>query len=372
MHHILVIAALLDVTVCGFAQETSSGAQETNESIEELQAAPRVSKPPSPRKKMAPAYNAPDRVTVRSSWSLDADLSFLYWMPMEENLEPAVILNTAAATTTKGKIVDFNFQYKPGFKVGLGFAMEYDNWNLSAEYTRLRAQMEMTPHLAAGEHFSPILLMPQIAGTNNYDSLREKWTLTLDIIDAYLSRSYFNGTQLSFSYFLGVRGAWIYQNLVNQFGSIGNSVRSVSTSNGIVDSTLKSDSWAVGPRVALDGRWMMSEKIRLYGNGGVDLLFTRYKLSRQESSTLLNLTYQMSEKGINTLRAHLDLELGLGWGSHFGNNRWHLDVSAGYGFQAFFDQNMFRTFYDTNSFIGEAPHGNLYIHGLIITTKVDF
>lgn len=370
MHHILITAALINVAICGFSQEISAEDQDNPPLTEEMQPPPRASKPP--RKKLTAGYNAPDRIAVRSSWSLNADLSFLYWMPMEENLEPGVILDTSAPSLTKGEIIDFDFQYKPGLKVGLGFAMEYDNWNLSAEYTRLRSRMKMRPQLSSSEHISPIILMPQITGTNNYDSLEEKWRLTLDVIDAYLSRSYFNGTQLSFSYFFGVRGAWIYQSLINQFGSIGNSVRGTSTSNGIVDSTLTSDSWAVGPRVGLDGQWMMDRGVRLYGNGGVDLLFTRYHLSRKEFSTLLNFTYQMSEKGINTLRGHLDLELGLGWGSHFGSNRWHFDLSAGYTFQAFFNQNMFRTYYNTNSFQGEAPHGNLYIQGLTATVRVDF
>jgi hypothetical protein len=332
-----------------------------------------ISQPVRPsRHRMAPAYNAPDRIAVRSSCSLNTELSFLYWMPMEENLEPGVIIDTTAPTATKGDVIDFDFQYKPGFKVGLGFGFEYDNWDFSALYTRLRSTMKTEPNVAAGRHISPLLLMPQITDDNNYDSLNEKWHLTLDFLDALLSRSYFNGTQLAFCYFFGVRGAWIYQNLINQFGSVGNTVRGISTANGIVDSNLVSDSWAVGPRAGLNGNWKIGKGARIYGNGAADLLFTRYRLSRKESSTLLDFTYDISKKEINCLRAHIDLELGLGWGSHFCDSKWHVDFSAGYTFQAFFDQNMFRTFYTSGSFIGEAPHGNLYIQGLTVTAQFDF
>ena len=249
--------------------------------------------------------------------SLNATVNFLYWMPMEDNLEAGIVVNTLETTLTKGKIIDFGFEYKPAFTVGIGYGLERDNWDFSADYTHLRSTMKISPKLSLGEHISPLLLMPQITGTNNYDSLKETWHLTFDFIDAALSRSYFNGTQLTFKYFLGLRGAWIYQNLKSQFGSLGNTVRGVSTGNGIVDSTLKSDSWAVGPRTGFNGNWIIGKGARLYGNGAIDLLFTRYQLNRLETSTLLNFTYQMSENQINTLRTHIDLELGLGWGFHF-------------------------------------------------------
>jgi hypothetical protein len=321
---------------------------------------------------LSPGYNAPDKIAVRSSWSLDTTGTFLYWMPMEENLEPGILLNTSSSTLTKGEVVDFSFSFTPAFKLGLGFGMEEDQWVFMMEYTRLRSSMKTSPNVPAGDAISPILLMPQITGSNNYNSVQQRWHLTFDFVDACLSRSYFNGTQLSFCYFFGVRGAWIYQSLVNQFGSIGNTVRGISTSMGIIDSTLKSDSWAVGPRVGLNGNWHLGKGARIYGNGAADLLFTRYKISREESSTFLGLTYDVNQRQINTLRAHIDLELGLGWGSHFGDKRWHIDFSAGYGFQAFFDQNMFRAFYATGSSVGEAPHGNLYVQGLSAKAQLDF
>lgn len=359
------IGLLTTIAITGFAdQEPSSSDQPLY--------TPKASKPTSSRNHLMPGYNAPDNVAVRSSFSLNGEISFLYWMPMEDNLEAGAIINTSEATTTQGEILNFNFDYKPGFKVGIGYGLESDHWEFSSEYLRLHSTMTTTPNLSQGEHISPIILMPQISGTNSYDSLQETWHLTLDVLDAFLSRSYFNGTQLTFDYFFGIRGAWIYQNVISQFGSIGNTVREISTASGLVDSTLKSDSWAVGPRVGLQGNWILGKGIRIYGNGAADLLFTRYSLSRKEFSSLLNLTYNISQKMINTLRTHLDLELGFGWGTHFCDRKWHLDLSAGYGFQVFFNQNMFRSFYNANSFVGETPHGNLYIQGLNITAQLDF
>jgi len=363
MKHFFIKFFLCLLTISGFGQQTKDPAAELLSPIK---------KPRPSGNNLSSGYSAPKKIAVRSSWSLDANLSFLYWMPMEDNLEPGVILNTTQATSTKGKVIDFDFEYKPGLKVGIGFDMTYDNWKACSEYTRLHSHMQINPSIPFGEHISPIILSPQITSTNNYDSVVERWNLTLDFLDLFLSRSYFNGKHLTFSYGFGLRGAWIYQSLINQFGSIGNSVRGVSTLNGIVDSTLKSDSWALGPRVTLNGNWMICNGIRVYGNSGIDLLFSRYKLSRKEFSTMSNFTYTLKELGLNTLKTHLDLEVGLGWGTHFWNSKWHIDLSAGYGFQAFFDQNMFRTFYDANSFTGQTPNGNLYVQGLTVTAQLDF
>ena len=67
----------------------------------------------------------------------------------------------------------------------------------------------------------------------------------------------------------------------------------------------------------------------------------------------------------------MDVELGLGWGSYFDCNNWHVDVTAGYGFQVFFDQNMFRNF-NEGHLVQNLPNGNLNVHGLTATIRLDF
>jgi hypothetical protein len=339
-------------------------------SQETLSPSPKRMKPS--KEKLLPAYNAPDRIAVRSSWSLDAQLSFLYWLPTEDNLEPSVLLNTHSSTEIKGDVTLFAFSYKPAFQLGIGYKTEEDNWRWMATYTRLRSTMHNSPNVPAGEHLSPILLMPQITGTNNYDELNQKWNLTLDFLDLMLSRAYYSGKELKCTYFFGLRGAWISQVMHNQFISLGNIVRGVSTPAANVVSSQQSNSWAVGPSTGIEGRWDITKKGRFFGSCTFDLLFTHYLLKRVDSSSLLNLSYQIQEQNINTLRAHIDLELGLGWGSHFADNKWYIDLSAAYGFQIFFNQNMFRTYYNSSNYVGEASYGNLYIQGLTITSRLDF
>lgn len=192
----------------------------------------------------------------------------------------------------------------------------------------------------------------------------------MDIVSWQLARSYYIGEKLSFRPFIAARAAWIRQGASLSFtrpSTEGFFVGSASSQ------TNTSHSWGVGPSLGISSNWMFREGFRLYGNGNADLLFTQY--------TRLNSTKQIAnptreifihQKNINCLRGHLEMELGLGWGTYFDCNRWHVDFSAGYSGQIFFDQNMLYLQASIPNSFSFAPYGNLYMHGLTFTARLDF
>lgn len=335
---------------------------------------------------MLPAYNAPARIDVRGSWDLYATASFIYWQLSQDNMEVAFSdsLSNAAYTTSNqvmGNQIAMDFDYKPGFKVGLGLNFEHDDWTTFAEYTRIHASNHksanandisgiVTPLLPTWGH-------PYVLGTNVYNTASENWHTNLDLIDLDLGRTYYVGTQLTFRPFFGARGAFITQNVHVEY------VNTTFTNNGtfvevpgVLDVYKRLHSWAVGPRAGVDTNWIVGRGFRFFGNANADLLYTKYKIQDKTNfvatATGTNEFFVSEEHSIN-LRTHLDLELGLGWGSYFDNNNWHIDLSAAYGFQVFFDQNMFGN-YLSASMPGRAltPIGNLYAQGLTATVRFDF
>ena len=82
------------------------------------------------------AYNAPARFDVKGTWDLFTTLSFLYWQPREDGLSLA-LSSYAEPQENPGKLFNMHFDYKPGFKIGVGSNFTHDNWNLFFEYTRL-------------------------------------------------------------------------------------------------------------------------------------------------------------------------------------------------------------------------------------------
>ena len=138
----------------------------------------------------------------------------------------------------------------------------------------------------------------------------------------------------------------------------------------MADKELKS--WGMGPEVGVNTHWNFCYGFRLYGQAEADILFTRYTTQRTfDQDISANRTVKISQDGNNTLRAHLDLELGFGWGTYLNCYKWYFDLAAGYGFQIFFDQNMFREYQVAGAF-SSVYGGNLYLHGLTVTAKFEF
>lgn len=332
---------------------------------------------------LIPAYNHPARIDVRCPWDVDVFASFIYWQAIEENLELGIVNTTplasffAGAAGLQGSVVEMDFKYKPGFKVGAGFGFDYDDWDVQAQYTWFRSHTHTSTEATVGG--ANILEMwghPVEVLGNGYNFASGHWKLRMDLVDLNLGRWYYVGKMLTFRPYFGGRAAWIRQSYAANFVNEGLGGVGGFTTNQSINQ--KSTSWAVGTEAGLDTNWIMGQGFRLYGNGMMDILFTRYnKASFAEAISgvgfAVGYSDNISERKVNTLRTHLDLELGLGWGTYIDCNNWYLDFSAGYGFQVFFDQNMFRHFEDDFSFgASRNPNGNLYIHGLTATVRLDF
>ncbi|MBI5273579.1 MAG: hypothetical protein HY860_00815 [Chlamydiales bacterium] len=323
---------------------------------------------------MVPGYNASCRINVQRSYDFFISGSFTYWQPIQENMKLGVISNTTnPLDLVNGDEVDLDFDYKPGFKVGLGMNFDYDKWDTFIEYTWFRGTEQVDVNLDPNNTQVNLLPAWQIPNFLNpeYNIGSEKWKLRMDLIDWDLARCYNVGTELCFHPFLGLRGAIINQSIRVDYINITPSDLATWPSTFIHQT---SDSWGIGPRVGLSLNWNLGKGFRLYGNGEMDILFTQYDLkSTQTSAVTVANRYIVNQNNANYLREHAELDLGLGWGTYFLSNQYHIDFSADYGFQVFFDQNMFRSIASAQA-VGKStmPNGNLYIQGLTVSVRFDF
>ncbi len=338
---------------------------------------------------MMAAYNATARIDVRGSWDFYVTGSFLYWQPIQENMELGIATSSTTATslvvgTTEnpGNVINAKFSYKPGFKVGLGMNFDYDNWDAFAEYTWFHGTHTTSSNgpVSTGGVIYALQGHPRLptVGLNGYTSASNSWQLKMDFADLNLGRAYYLGTKVSLRPAIGVRGAWIRQNSTYSYTNDGTLSQFITTGlPGSLASTATSMSWGVGPSIALDSNWMFGYGLRTFGKAEADLLYTRYNLSRLDTfSTLagvLSNQVNVNQHHVDYLRPHMNLEMGLGWGSYFDNNNWHIDLAASYGFQVFWNQNMNRKFVDdiqvATSYV---PNGDLYVQGLTATVRLDF
>jgi hypothetical protein len=303
--------------------------------------------------------------------------SFIYWNPSQENMELGIVSDAGGQfVAIDGNVVNQDFDYGPGFQVGIGANLNRDNWDVFFQYTWFRNEDTTSTSLDPNGTTVLFPLRGQPDTQNiTFFSGNEEWRLSMDLFDLELARSYYVGTVLTFRPFFGARSALIRQDLDVDYRNEATGI--IQPENLFIDQ--ESRSWAVGPRAGLNSSWMIGKGLRFFGNGSADILFTKYShLSwHQNGTTAAGVTIPkglsiVEQHGANYLRCHLDLELGFGWGMYFANNRSHVDLSAGYSFQVFFAQNMFREFTDDITYHSLTPNGDLYIHGARGTVRFDF
>lgn len=336
--------------------------------------APYTSQKEDRTSQMMAGYNAPCCIDVDQSYDLFLSGSFIYWQPRQENMELGIVSDlTDSNDIVNGKYVDLNFRYKPGFKVGLGMNFDYDQWDTFIEYTWFRSTETVRKNLNPNNteiHLIPAWQFPAFLNPT-YSSGSEKWKLRMDLIDWDLARNCFVGKKLCLRPFIGLRGAIIDQKVTVDYVNTTAAALLISPSTYVHQ---KSHSWGIGPRVGIGSNWNLGAGYRLFGNGEFDVLFTQYNLRTvQAAIDSDDSTYSLKQNNVNYLRTHVDLKLGLGWGSYFAKNKWHIDLAADYGFQVFFNQNMFRSVLSTDVVSKSIlPNGNLYIQGLTATARFDF
>lgn len=327
---------------------------------------------------MSDGYNASAQME-KDGLGIYTDASFIYWQACQDDMEIANIFNQPTPTTPFYRAVDFDFKFKPGFKLCVGGNLAYDNWDLFAEYTwfhtgTMKTSIRkdgtllgtVTPFTTSG----PILasrLTGNLFQTNELVSVgnfaSRTWNLKIDLLDLMLARSYTVGSKFNMRPSFGARAAWIRQHVTQSLMSNMPFFRSTLMQNPTFFSNNKSISWGLGLKAACEGDWLLGYGCRLFGYSAFDLLCTRYKLSNVTNNiSVLPFTIVSSQDPFYVLRPHAELELGFGYGKHFRCDRCYFDVSAAYNFQIFWNQNMF-----LENSISTLPADELDLNGLRLT-----
>lgn len=316
---------------------------------------------------MSHGYNSPARINVEGAWDYFVTASFIYWQPKEKGLEVAIYrqdddnLNHSAYS-----LVNMDFDFHPGFKVGLGMQSSYDDWNIYLEYTRLytkNSASKTVPH--DDDHH----LYDTWDGTDGAACLHAKgtWKLHLNLLDFELARPFYVGTKLTFKPNVGARWGWITQKYRAQYDSIAGDTDDYNISQA------KTTSWILGPRVGIDTYWHLTEGFRLFVNAAASIFY-------QDFDGKIDITFVDDEATTTAkyfdnkgyVNANFETAVGFGWGTYFSDDQWHFDLSAGYEFHYFLNQNMMRRLLETIDEITDAEASDLSLNGLTISARLDF
>jgi len=387
--------------------------------------------PPPPPKDCA--YNAPYIIETDCCSDFYAYVSFLYWQACEDNLEPAglhVLINGINGNNPgqqQNQLLTMDFSFKPAFKVGLGLTFDCDDWEFFAEYTwfhqtpaddttvldpgipNVTATSIQAPATFLNPHFSMTLyeFYHPLTSTASADFvspsetvLKTKWELDLDIFDAQIARSYYVGQCLTFKTHFGLRGLLTDQTVKQSFNGATQKTDTFAPSL-ITDDKFEVDSWAVGPRAGIEAAWLFCKNISLFTKASASLLYTDHEVKafgqsfnafnaplpsprRPENATPTNVKFPSLH--ICAIRPDIEMNIGLCYEGYFNCGRFHYCIKAGYDALAFLSQNVFaKLSIPTNDIVDingaevvepiwfpETNTGDLFIHGLNITARLDF
>jgi hypothetical protein len=342
----------------------------------------------APKGKINKGYNHPARIDVRNSWDYFISGSYIYWQPRQDGLELAREISAPEVegwTVENDTLVHMDFDYHSGFKVGTGANFERDDWSLEFEYTRLYTIDHKNRTLSSDPldlllHYlmpfwNAVTLTQDIGTGDGTFYAKARWKLHFNILDGILARSHYVGTKLSFKPYIGLRAGWIHQRYRANYTYSHEYVEDYY--NIYLRSHYKSQSWLLGARIGLDTNWHFGEGFRLFGDTAASLFYQRFKTNvntirdENEEADVAFSNYTMKEKE-GYLNPNFEIALGLGWGSYFCDDNWHIDLSAAYEFHIFWDQNMMRKLLDYNNYAADPTPGDLILHGLTVSLRLDF
>jgi hypothetical protein len=306
---------------------------------------------------MLGAYNKTARVNVRGCFDTFITASFIYWQPREEGLSLCLV-----DKVTKKDIIKQNFEYHPGFKVGLGFNTTFDNWTIYIQYIRLSTKDSTKKYL----NNSTDVLLP-FWGEIIASKAKSSWRLKTNIWDLEVKRSYFVGKKLFLNPFVGVRGALIDQKY--------NATYEYPDLTEINLSKNKSDSWAVGPRVGLSADYILGKGFKFLGNIAASVLYQHFKVKQEEILVVELIPSEetsLSKNKISYLTPNLEMGLWFSYGSYFKRKKYYAKLDVGYEAHLFWNQNTLSALNDLLDNRHDGSIGNLIFHGLTITGRFDF
>jgi hypothetical protein len=344
-----------------------------------------------PKEGYSGGYNVPANISLNPPLSgalncLGVEATFLYLNAKEEGLDLAssasmVQVEDASFATTytgNGQILKQSSQYKPAFNVGISAG--FGTWSLEGEYTWIRQTTHTSkdapntsfgiPVWNANDWFQQMSSRGQrLAATHVFS----KWHLAIDMADLYVKRAAYNGRHLILSPFAGLRALWIRQGLAIDFTEQARTRAYLSAQP--IQSYNHSNSWGLGPRIGLEGAWLLGAGLRLETDVTASLLGTKYtKIFHSEEAASTGqipsqLTFSMND--YTALRTVLEMGLGLGFGSYICGQKYFIDLFASYDFSAYYSQNMMRRLMD-QVVAGTSSGSDLYLQGFSFKASFKF
>jgi hypothetical protein len=267
----------------------------------------------------------------------------------------------------EGRVKYPHFDWDVGCRVGLGYKLPHDKWDVYLAYTHLNGNARGHTESSNRVVFPSWASQSSGAASPFYaDTASAHWHLNLNRGDLDLGRNCFVSEWLSLRPFVGVSGLWVDQTYKVNYG--GGTVAPSDTA--LVH--LKSDCWGVGVRMGVNSLWGLGKGFSIYGDGSASLLAGHFKVHETEKLQASNLQKFNIESDPSSIVGDANLALGLQWDCLFSRDRYHLGVKFGWEFDLFFNQNQLFNFLGGNPAVLSTQSDDLSFQGVTVGFRFDF
>ncbi|MBS0650421.1 MAG: hypothetical protein JSR93_04600, partial [Verrucomicrobia bacterium] len=328
-----------------------------------------------PRAKSASTYlKAPEAVGIFFRGE------FLYWNAELEGLDYVIrsksISGAAspapfdiAPTMKKGKALYPDFSWDPGFRIGIGYHIPHDQWDICLNWTRFQTDASDSSYPPSGGSIDGTWLLTSFGSSATFASAH--WKLDYDVLDLELGRFYYLTRALSARPFIGLRGVWIDQHYRTTYNGISVS-RGFFLPPAITNIRLKmkNDYEAFGLRAGSNLDWAFNRHWSLIGEASVSLVYGFFDVSQKSSISNPIAPFEIdSKEEFHTTKANFEVAIGLQWNTYFAKDRYHLVIAGTYEFIEWFSQNQLTRFSGSYRF---PSHGNLMLQGGTFSARFEF
>lgn len=314
-------------------------------------------------------YNSSARPHVADSYHVYITGSGLFWKPSENGLEYVVKTNDPFLTGSNDKqtLKSLHFDYDIGFRVGLGFNLPHDAWDLFLNWTRFYTDASGHTHANSDDGLLPIWSSLLDGSQDPFQHAHSHWRLRMDMIDGEIGREYYIGKWVSLRPSLGVRTVWIKQHDNIRYDHFFNTALEEDRIR------LVNDFSGIGPKAAIDSTWDLCWGFSLYGAGSLSLLYGEFEIRSHEHLTATVSKKNSFHDDFHLIRALADLQVGIGWDILFFHDRFHFGIRACWEQMLFFGQNQLYRLVNSDfkgSYVSNL--GDLSFQGGTLSVRLDF
>src|SRR3984957_3665929 len=262
------------------------------------------------------------RPVPRTSWNFFGE--FLYWKASLDGVAYATttveVLNADGSLgQDRFKTRTVHFAYDPGFSIGAGVGLPFDNWDIGVRWLRFYTTGDDKAHGSISAAVGNRVILDSIGMleelVSNPSKASAKCGIHCNVVDLYFGRKFFWSHYFEFRPYAGIRGAWIDLDWDIAFTTPLTIPSPVAQSYAFLD--VDNDFNAIGFIGGFDSKWSFYKGFGLFCYASAGLVYgessektkEKFFLVPASSTTMVDRTSRASSS-THTTKSMFDFALG--------------------------------------------------------------